>query len=132
MKFTNQEYKKLEKMREIWNSAYDKPPQNVTELAIELMKKNNCYLELDNNCCCQVFPLHTGVYFISNVAVRKEKQGKGLGTIFINKIHDKYRGIFLLKTRSSKKFWEHMGYKVIYKSKGRYTMAYVNQDINIL
>ena len=126
-------YKELEKYAEIvgkcrWSRPSDKKFGGIFKKIskyptdIIYMKKNQKVIG-----GAVVFKVGYKVYGIAIVTIDPEHQGKGYGKQLMEKIHKKFKGLFLLTARNHRKgFYEKLGYVLVKKIGKRNYMAYLN------
>jgi N-acetylglutamate synthase-like GNAT family acetyltransferase len=121
------------KYMEIIEKCYNKPPNTYLSYLRRIIEKYpTIFKDIKNDneivaCACVVI-LNNGFYGISSVAVLPEFQKRGFGLKLMKKIHDDIKGIFLLRTRTAKKFFQKVGYTEFFKNDTHSFMIYSNEE----
>jgi hypothetical protein len=136
----------FQRYAEILDDCFPNPPKNVTELTMKIMSKypfdvvTNKHSIYDNglgktkkviSSFCMVVKISDGFYGISNMVVDPQYQGCQEGTNIMEKIHNRYEGIFILKTSKAKGFYEKLGYIPVYEDDIHTIMVFVNDKSKI-
>lgn len=69
------------------------------------------------------------LYGINYIAVEKSMRGKGYGKMLMDKVHSKFKGIFLLRTKDTEGFYKKLGYTTFAKTKTHIYMVYMNSEV---
>jgi len=115
------------------DGVFDKSPKKVPE---HCMKIINTYpvdiVSIDNKSYMMVVKINEGFYGVSWVLTKKEYQGKGYGKKLLDKVHRKYKGVFITKTRDAEKFYEKFGYIKVFDDGKHSILVYVNNKNEVI
>jgi len=121
--------KDLENYSMILNLCFNKPPKTVPEYIQKyiMTKYPVDIINYKNIAYCIVVKVNEGVYGIGWVAVHPTMQFKGYGKKLFEKVHKKYKGIFITKAiKKSVGFYKKLGYKSVYSDDKHSILVYVN------
>jgi GNAT superfamily N-acetyltransferase len=119
---------KLMKYKKTLDACFPKPPKNTFDVVYKKMQKTPFRVVSYRHSFALLRKLSDGIYVIDWVVVSPKYQNKGIGTKLINKIHSNYRGLFLVNTKDSTRFWLSLGYTIM--KKGRNThLYYLNKTV---
>jgi GNAT superfamily N-acetyltransferase len=130
-------HKDLIQYIELLNRAFPKPPRDTPDIMISLMqnyKSHFQFIKKNNKIIAGVMivELKGGIYGIEMMAVESKFQRKGYGKLLLNKVYEKFKGLFLLSTKRSVMFYKKLGF-IIYKFEDeRYYMFYANDIEKVL
>ena len=118
-----------ERYFELLNECFNKPPRTVVAYV-----KHNVFDEYDvdvvshnNQAFCSVVEMSDGIYEVGWVVVDPKVQRSGLGRKLLEKVHSKYRGVFITKAMiEARGFYEKVGYKSVYDDDKHSIMIFVN------
>ncbi len=108
---------------------YNKPPNDVVIKLKKAMKKNkHHFISLSKRGeiigGVTVFEIHKNIYCIHELIIDKEHRNKGAGKMLMRKVHNLFKGIFIAKTGTAKRFYEKIGYVAVKDN----LLIYVNDD----
>ena len=66
-----------------------------------------------------------GIYYTT---IHPDYRGRELGSKLMEKVHEEFKGLFLLTTRDASSFYEKLGYTTFKKSETHSYMVYSNSD----
>lgn len=86
-------------------------------------------MDVDNLVGCATLTEINGEYIIKCVAINKEYQGKGLGSILVNKVIEKVKdrkGKRVLLTAKVPEFYKKLGFEIISREEAPYESDCIN------
>lgn len=110
------------------DNVFNQPPNIVWQLTEELIKKK--YFDIitieskgKQIAGVMVLKLSCGIYGLSNFVVDKQYQNVGVGSALLKKVEEKYKGLFILKTKRAKYFYEKHGYSITKEENNKFYMS---------
>ena len=118
-----------ERYFELLNECFNKPPRTtvayVKNYILDLYDVD--VVTYAEQAYCLVVEMSDGIYEVGWVVVDPRYQGNGFGRSLLEKVHNKYRGIFITKAMiGAKGFYEKVGYKSVYDDDKHSIMIFVN------
>lgn len=103
---------------EVINECFPEPPRNVPELLFKIMQRypisfEYIYFNQAFVGGVAVVHLNNNIYGISCLVVKPSFQKLDMGKDLMNMVHEKYKGIFILKSSKVGGFYEKLGYSHI-------------------
>ena len=109
------------------DEEYNKLPRDIgkkTKLSMERNKHHFVYIAKKGKLIAglALIVMYKDIYCIHEVIVEKKHRNKGIGTRLMRQVHKRFKGIFILRTTNSEKFYLRLGYKSV----GGKIMVFVN------
>ncbi len=124
----------LSDYKKLIDKCWSQPPQEMFEYAFAPSEKYPIkfrFLRENENLISAVMIYFLGekIYGISAMATDPEYQGKGYGTKLMQKVHEEFKGLFLLKVRKEKSgFYSKLGYKIVSSDDKNHFMCFLNNS----
>lgn len=113
--------------------CFSNPPRTVSKRCKEIMEKYPIdVVSIDGKGFCMVVKISDGFYGISWVVVHPEYQNNKIGSRLLEKVHNKYNGVFITKTRDADGFYKKLGYTEIYRDNEHIILTFVNDKNKVI
>jgi N-acetylglutamate synthase-like GNAT family acetyltransferase len=126
----------FETYKELLNLCFDKPPSDVPDVWMKLIEKypvDIVTIKKDGKIigCVTVVKLSNAIFSIEWTVIHPDFKNKGYGKKLMEKVHKKYKGLFIVKTNNASTFYKKLGYKEIYNENTKTVLAYMNDMENV-
>ena len=126
----------FETYKELLNLCFDKPPRDVPDVWMKLIETypvDIVSIKKDGRIigCVTVVKLSKAIFSIEWTVIHPDYENQGYGKKLMEKVHRKYKGLFIVKTRDASNFYKKLGYKEIYHKNKKTVLAYMNDIQNV-
>lgn len=123
----------ISKYVKVLDLCFSKPPRTTSERCKEIMEKYPVdVVSVDGKGFCMVVKINEGFYGISWVVVHPDYQHNKIGTQLLEKVHSKYKGVFITKTRDTEGFYKKLGYTEMYRDDKHVILTFVNDKDKVI
>ena len=118
---------------ELLEEWFNQPPHTVIDRCEKIMGEYPVdIVDYDKQGFMMVVKISEGFYGISWVIVEPSEQDQGIGSCLLEKVHEKYQGVFITKTRDASQFYKKNGYKEVYRDGDHQILVYVNDKNKVI